>query len=180
MLTFAAVIAAAGEAKSGLPQLNVNDFSPQLIWLAITFGLLYVVLSRVALPRIGEVIEERRDRIQRDLDAAERLKSETEKAIAAYEQSLGDARSRASAMAKDTRDKLAAESAAERGRLEADMAAKAAAAEARIADTKSKALAGVDDVAADVAAAVIQKVIGQPADAADIRAALASTTDGQR
>jgi F-type H+-transporting ATPase subunit b len=91
-----AFVAAAAEAthegkSGGLPQLNPADFSPQLVWLALTFVVLYFILARVALPRIGEVIEERKDRVQRDLQAAERFKQETDEALAAYEKALSEA-----------------------------------------------------------------------------------------
>ncbi len=102
----AAAAAATHEKKTGLPQLNPADFSPQLIWLALTFVVLYLILARVALPRIGEVLDERRDRVQRDLDAAERFKTDTDAALAAYEKALSDAHGKASSMAKDVRDKL--------------------------------------------------------------------------
>ena len=67
---------AAHQGGGGLPQLNVTTFSPQLFWLVVTFATLYFVLSKVLLPRIGEVIEERADRITRDIEAAQRLKSD--------------------------------------------------------------------------------------------------------
>ena len=84
MTLLAAVAAEAAHeaAKSGLPQLNTHTFSPQLFWLVLTFATLFFVLSKIALPRIGEVITERRDRIARDIDAAARLKGETDKALA--------------------------------------------------------------------------------------------------
>ncbi len=78
----------AGHAKVFSP-LDAGTFAPQLVWLALTFGLLYLLLKRFALPRVGEVIEERRDRIQRDLEKAEKLKAETAQALATYEQALG-------------------------------------------------------------------------------------------
>ena len=117
-LIFAAATAAHEEKSGGLPQLNPADFTPQLAWLALTFVVLYLILTFVALPRIGEVIEERRDRVQRDLDAAERFKEQTDAALAAYEQALSEARQRASAMAKDMRDSLVAETEKERSRVE--------------------------------------------------------------
>src|SRR3569623_2748389 len=94
-MLFAVAAAAANEAaqSGGLPQLNPHHFTPQLFWLALTFIALLFVMSRIALPRVGEVIEERRDRIRRDLDAAARLKDETDKALAEYEKALADARS---------------------------------------------------------------------------------------
>jgi F-type H+-transporting ATPase subunit b len=147
---------ALDEHKSGgLPQLHAPDFAPQLFWLAVTFVLLYWIMAKVALPRIGEVIEERRDRIQRDLAAAERLKGETDKALQTYEKALSDARGSASAIARQTRDELSAEVEKERKAIEDQLASKLADAEASIAATKTKALASVKDIAADTVVEIV-------------------------
>lgn len=149
------------EHKSGgLPQLNVQDFTPQLFWLAVTFVLLYWLMAKVALPRIGDVIEERRDRIQRDLAAAERLKGDTEKALAGYEKALADARASASGIARQTRDNLNAEVDKERKAVEDQLAKKLTDAEASIADTKTKALASVKDIAGDTVNAIVGALTG--------------------
>jgi len=161
-------------AKSGLPQLNTHYFSPQLFWLALTFLALLFMMSKVALPRIGEVIEERRERIQRDIEAAGRHKAETDKALADYEKALSDARANASAIAKQMRDKLAGETDAEKAKVESQIAAKLADAEARISATKSKALSAVNDIAADTASAVVAKLIGQDVHADEVKKALAA------
>ena len=169
----AAAATATHEGKSGgLPQLNPADFAPQLIWLAITFVVLYFILARVALPRIGEVIEERRDRVQRDLDAAERFKKDTDAALAAYERALSEARSKASSMAKDMRDKLAAETDKERGSVEGQLAARLADAETRIAATKTKALSSVNEIAAETASAVVSKLLGEDVSPAEVKKVL--------
>ena len=160
------------ETKGGLPQLNVPDMIPQLIWLAITFGILYFVLSRVTLPRIASVIEERQSRIQRDLDEADRLKNETDEALAAYEQALAEAHGRANGIARETREKLAAEVNDERSKVEADLAAKLSEAEARISDMKSQAMAQVGDIATDTATEVVRKLIGTDVSADEVRAAI--------
>jgi len=139
----------------GLPQLHGPDFAPQLFWLAVTFVLLYWIMAKVALPRIGEVIEERRDRIQRDLAAAERLKGETDKALQTYEKALSDARGSASAIARQTRDELSAEVDKERKAVEDQLASKLAGAEASIAATKTKALASVKDIAGDTVVQIV-------------------------
>lgn len=176
MLASLAVLAAAAaeatEKSGGLPQLHAPDFTPQLIWLAITFGTLYFILSRWSLPRITEVIEERRERIQRDLDEADRLKSETEKALAAYEQELAAARGRASSIARETREKLAAEVEQERARVEAQVNAKLAEAEKRIADMKAKALAQVNEIATETAGSIVEKLVGAEVSAEEARRAL--------
>jgi F-type H+-transporting ATPase subunit b len=169
----AAAAATTHEGKSGgLPQLNPADFAPQLIWLAITFTVLYFILARVALPRIGEVIEERRDRVQRDLDSAERFKKETDAALAAYERALAEARAKASSMAKDMREKLTAETDKERSNVEGHLSAKLADAEARIAATKTKALASVDEIAAETASAVVSKLLGEDVSPAEVKKVL--------
>jgi F-type H+-transporting ATPase subunit b len=143
-----------------MPQLNPLDWAPQLIWLAITFSILYLLMKWVALPRIGSVIEMRRQRIAGDLETAERLRRETQEAIAAYEQALAEAKAKAHAIADEARNRLKDEVAAERADLERDLAAKATEAEARIQAAKTAALKDVNEVAAETAAAIVQRLIG--------------------
>lgn len=169
--------AAAGEAaheasKTGLPQLNSDSFVPQLFWLVLTFLTLWFVMSKIALPRVGEVIEERSDRIQRDVDAAGRLKAETDTALAGYEKALADARANASGIAKQTREKLVSETDAEKARAETNIRAKMADAEARIAATKTKALTAVADIAAETARAVVAKLVGHDVSLEDVKKVL--------
>jgi F-type H+-transporting ATPase subunit b len=154
------------------PPLDHTTFVPQLVWLAISFGLLYLLLKRVALPRVGEVIEERADRIRRDLDQAEKLKAETEGALAAYEQALTDARSKAGGVIKTMRDSLTAEVDKERARVEAEIARKVADAEARIEQTKQRALASVNDIATETAGAIVKKLIGADVSQDELQKAL--------
>lgn len=172
------VAEALDEPKSGgLPQLHAPDFAPQLFWLAATFLLLYWILAKIALPRIGEVIEERRDRIQRDLAAAERLKGETEKALAAYEKALGDARTSASAIARQTRERLAAETDRERKAVEDELARKLADAEAAIGATKAKALASVKDIAGETVVAIVSTLTNTAVTKDEVDRALAASAD---
>jgi F-type H+-transporting ATPase subunit b len=156
-----------------MPQLNPLDWGPQLIWLVITFGILYVLMLKVALPRIGAVIETRRAHITRDLESAEKLRRETHEAIAAYEQALAEAKQRAHAIADEGRAKLKAEVAAERARLEHDLATKAAEAEARIDAARVSALKEVNVVAAEVATALVRRLIGLAPSAKEIEQAVA-------
>jgi F-type H+-transporting ATPase subunit b len=152
--------------------LDATTFAPQLVWLALTFGLLYVLLKRFAVPRVGEVIEERRERIQRDFEKAEKLKVETEQALATYEQALAEARAKANAIAKDVREKLAAEVDKERAAVDAQIASKVADAEARIAQSKAKAMANVSDIAAETASAVVGKLLGREVSKDEVQRAL--------
>jgi F-type H+-transporting ATPase subunit b len=143
-----------------MPQLNPLDWGPQLVWLLLTFGVLYLLMVHVALPRIGSVIEARAARIAADLATAEKLRRETEEAIAAYEQALAEAKQKAHAIVEEGRVKLKAETAAERARLEKDLAKKSAEAEARIDKAKASAMKDVSAVAADVATDIVRRLIG--------------------
>ncbi len=143
-----------------MPQLNPLDWAPQLVWLVITFGILYLLMARVALPRIGKVLDARRAKISGDLDKAEALRRQTAEAIAAYEQALAQAKQTAQAIAQESRDAMNAEIAAEREKLEQALATKAAEAEARIAKAKDAALKEVNAIATDVAGDLVKELIG--------------------
>jgi len=143
-----------------MPQLNPLDWAPQLIWLAITFSILYLLMKRVALPKIGSVIEARASRISGDLEAADKLRRQTEEAIAAFERALAEAKARAHGIAEDARNKLKEEVAAERAALDRELARKSEEAEARIQQAKISALKDVNAVAVETAAEIVQRLIG--------------------
>jgi F-type H+-transporting ATPase subunit b len=155
-----------------MPQLDPDTFAPQLIWLAITFIGLYFVMARMALPRIGQAIEQRRSRIASDLDQAQALKEATDKAVAAYEARMAEARANAHAIAQATRQRLKEEVDAERARIDADLAAKVALAEKRVAQVKEKALRDIQIVAADLAGDIVSQLIGTPVSGAEAAAAV--------
>lgn len=149
------------EAHGGnFPPFDVHTFPSQLIWLAISFGLLYLLMSRIALPRIANILEERHDRIADDIEEANKLKAESEAAAKAYEAALASARGKAHGIATETRDKLSAEADAGRKSLEAELAAKLATAEAQISATKTAAMANVRGIAVDAAGAIVNELIG--------------------
>jgi F-type H+-transporting ATPase subunit b len=160
-----------------MPQLNPLDWGPQLIWLVITFSILYGLMKWVALPRMGSLIEMRQEHIAHDLATADKLRRETDAAIAAYEQALAEAKQRAHQIVEQGRAKLTAEAAAERARLEGDLAAKAAEADARIQAAKVSALKEVNAVAADVAADIVRRLIGVAPSAPEITKAVATARE---
>lgn len=171
-------LARAASQNVGMPQLDPTGFVPQLVWLAIVFTVLYLVLSRVVLPRIGEVLEDRQARIADDLDAAEKLKSDAEKARGDYEAALAKARAAAQEAAGKAREQVAAESTSRRAKVDHELAEKTRAAEAAIADAKNKALADIHAAAAEVAATAVQRITGQSASPGTIAAAVAAAAKG--
>ncbi|MBX3529137.1 MAG: F0F1 ATP synthase subunit B [Rhizobiaceae bacterium] len=169
---YAAEEAGAHAPNAGFPPFDASTFPSQLLWLAITFGLFFIFLKKVVLPRIGGILEVRRDRIASDLDQAARMKDEADAAIAAYEQELADARARANAIGQEARDGAKAGAEAERKKVEADLDAKLASAEDRIATIKQTALRDVGVIAEDTAAAIVQELVGGKVDKAAVTAAV--------
>ncbi len=143
----------------GLPQMCTDTFPSQIFWLVITFVFLYVMMSRVTLPKIGRVIEERRDRVADDLGRADDLREQSETAIQDYEQALAEARSKAHVLAQETRDTLAGEADERKVALEAELDKKLEVASERIAETKTAALSSIREVASDTAAAVVEHIL---------------------
>src|ERR1700761_6498839 len=129
------------------PPFQSENFPSQLVWLALTFVLLYVLMSRLALPRVGAILEARSKRIADDLAAARQFKEQSEAAHAAHEKTIADAHSRAQAIAAETHQKQAAEAEATNKRLEAELHEKLAAAERSIASTRSSAMSNVGGIA---------------------------------
>ena len=151
---------AHGDEHGAFPPFDPASYSSQLFWLAISFAALYWVVSRIAAPRIGHILEERSNAVAADLAAAGQLKGETDAAIAAYEQALAEARQRAQTIAQGARDQAKGDADDERKRLEADVTERMQQAEAHIADVKARALNEVDTIAQDAAEAMVQTLLG--------------------
>lgn len=161
-------------AKAPFPPFVTDTYASQLLWLAITFGLFYVLMSKVALPRISGILETRSGRIAQDLDEANRLKEESDAAIAAYEQDLADARKNAHGIAQQARDAAKAELDAKRADVEASMAERVAEAEKSIASIKSEAMAEVGSIAEDTTQAILDQLLGGKVTKADVAKAVAA------
>ena len=148
----------------------------QLIWLAITFGLLYYLMSKVALPRIAAILKDRGDKISGDLGAARAAQAKAESAQVEHDKTLADAKAKAQAVGQEAHQQLSAEADAKRKALEADLNVKMAAADVQIGEMKAKAMANVEGIAKDAAAAIVEQITGKAADPQKIAAALASFT----
>jgi F-type H+-transporting ATPase subunit b len=161
-------------SHANFPPFEVSTFPSQLLWLAITFGALYYVMSKIALPRVGAVIENRKARIAKDLNDAAAMQQQADAAAAAHEKTLADARAKAQGVAQEAREKLAAEADLKRKALENELSAKLAVAESQIAATRAQAMTNVESIARDAAGAIFERILGRPADASAIAAAVAS------
>jgi F-type H+-transporting ATPase subunit b len=159
------------------PPFDPTTFASQIFWFVIAFAVLYIMMSRLALPQIGSIIDKRKARIDGDLKEAERLKGETDKAIAAYEAALADARKNAHGIAEETRASIKADLDGKRKAVEDDLAKKVTEAETRIGKDKQEALGRVSEIAAETTAALVTQLTGE-ANAADVNAAVAEVVKG--
>jgi F-type H+-transporting ATPase subunit b len=155
-----------------MPQLAFADYPPQVVWLVITFAVLYALLSGLVLPRIARTLGARDTRLSEDLARAEKLKAEAEATLAAYEQSIGAARAKAQAEIKQVADAMAAEAAKREAALAADIAARTRTAEAGVLAAKQAALADLRSLAGDAASQLVARLAGAAPPAAEVTEAV--------
>jgi F-type H+-transporting ATPase subunit b len=163
-----------------MPQLDVSTFLPQLVWLAITFIGLYALMMGLVLPRIGRVLDDRKDRIEGTLVRAQALKAEAEAARDSYDKALTDARSKAHGQVAAVIERAKADT---NSKIEAQahaLAAKAREAEGNVERAKERALGGINEAAAEIAKAAAEKLLGAPVDGVKATAAVAAVRGEKR
>lgn len=164
--------------KAPFPPFQKDTFASQLVSLLIAFVALYLIVSRIALPRVGGVIDARQDAIEGDLAAAQKLKDESDNALKAYESELAAARSRAQAIGAETREKSNAAAEAQRKTLEDQLSVKLSDAEKTIAATREAAMRNVRGIAAEAAAAIVQRLTGVLPDGKAVDSAVDASLKG--
>jgi F-type H+-transporting ATPase subunit b len=169
---------ADGGHKAPFPPFEKDTFASQLVSLAIAFVALYLIVSRIALPRVGSLLDERQKAIEGDLTEAQKLKDASDTALKAYESELAAARARAQAISAETREKLNAASEAERKTLEQRLTVKLAEAEKTIGATRETAMGNVRGIAADAAAAIVQRLAGIVPDGKSVENAVDASLKG--
>ena len=169
---------AEGGHKAPFPPFQKDTFASQLVSLVIAFVALYLIVSKIALPRVGSVIDARQNAIDGDLAEAQKLKDASDTALKSYESELAAARSRAQAIGAETRETLNAASEAERKTLEQRLSAKLAEAEKTIAATRDGAMSNVRGIAADAAAAIVQQLTGVMPDGKSVDSAVDASLKG--
>jgi F-type H+-transporting ATPase subunit b len=169
---------AEGGHKAPFPPFQKDTFASQLVSLLIAFVALYLIVSRIALPRVGSLLDERQKKIEGDLAGAQTLRDESDAALKAYESELAAARSRAQAIGTETREKLNAASEAERKTLEERLSVKLAEAEKTIAATREAAMSNVRSIASDAAIAIVQRLTGLAPDRRTVNKAVDASLKG--
>jgi F-type H+-transporting ATPase subunit b len=174
----AGAAAAHGEHVTGMPQLDIATFGNQIFWLLIALFAVYFIISKLALPRIGAIIDQRQDAITGDLAKAADLKRQAEDADAAYHAALAEARAESQRISAETRAEIQKELDVAISRADAEIAAKAAESEGRIAEIQAGAAQAVKTVARDTAAELVRKLVPAAVDDKALDAAISARVKG--
>ncbi|MGH6842842.1 MAG: F0F1 ATP synthase subunit B' [Methylocella sp.] len=164
-----------GHGETTFPPFDAANFAPMLIWLSLSFGLLYLLMSKIALPRVESILHARAHRIASDIKEANVLRARAEEAAAAHDKTIAGAKAEALALAQETHARLDAETEASRLALEAELTAALAASERQILAMKAAAMGNVDAIAGEAAAAVVSRITGNPADPEAIARAIVTS-----
>src|SRR3954454_3341796 len=169
---------ADGGHKAPFPPFQKDTFASQLVSLLVAFVALYLIVSKIALPRVGSLLDARQNAIEGDLAAAQKLRDDSDNALKAYESELAAARSRAQAISAETREKSNAAAEAQRKTLEDQLSVKLGDAEKTIAATRQAAMSNVRGIAAEAAAAIVQRLTGVLPDAKAVDSAVDASLKG--
>lgn len=167
----------AEEASVGLPQLDFSTFPNQIFWLLVTLVVIYLILSKVALPKIASVLAERQDTITNDIAAAEELKLKAQEAEAAYDKALADARAEAQRIIGEAKAEMMAELDVASQKADAEIAAQLAESEGKITEIRDGAIVAIREVSKDTAGEIVQ-ALGASVDAKAIEAAVNARIKG--
>jgi F-type H+-transporting ATPase subunit b len=167
-------VPAPGGHEAVFPPFDTATFAGQILWLAIFFGLLYWLMSKIALPRVAGTLQARDEKIAGDLKAAQAARDQADASRVAHEKTLAEAKSRSQAMAQSASAEAAAALDARRKSLTADLDAKLAASEKQIGEMRAKAMSNVDDIARDAAQLIVRQLSGHEVSADEAARAVAS------
>lgn len=157
-----------------MPQFDPSTFSTQLFWLFVCFTVLLVVVWKTALPRITDVRNARRNRVDGDIEKAESLKSEAETVLAAYEKALSEATAEAQTIHRQTAQELTDERTRQQEELSRKLSQQTREAEARIGEEKARAVENIRDVTLDVVQSATERLVGAQASEQEAEAAIGS------
>jgi F-type H+-transporting ATPase subunit b len=173
--TTAGADAVAASGGGGLPQFQMAPWPGEIIWALVIFGILYLLIWRVFLPRVAGTIDAREDKIAGDVGDATRARDAARAELEAAAGELAQARTVAQKLALDAKEEAKALAAGRRAEEEARLATVLAAADARIAAAQSEAMTHVRGIALDAAQAMIAHLTGTEVSAAEVEQAMVAT-----
>ncbi|HEY8031784.1 MAG TPA: F0F1 ATP synthase subunit B' [Methylocella sp.] len=167
--------AGGDHGESSFPPFDPVNFTPMLIWLSLSFGVLYLLMAKIALPRVASILHSRAEKITNDIGEANAFRARSEEAAAAHDKTIASAKAKALALAQETHARLNAETEVNRLALEAELNGRLAASETQIVAMKAAAMGNVEAIASEAAAAIVSHITGKPADPTAIARAIATS-----
>lgn len=159
-----------------MPQFQLDNFLPQLAWLALSFIILYFGVVKLTLPRIGRVMDEREQTVDSDLSTAEAARADAGRIRADYAEGIAQAQSQAQGQVTEAKAKVGKKIEKKLAKVNAELDEKLVAAQAAIAASRDSAMAEVERIAGEAAAEIVERLTGAKPTEADLAKALAATT----
>ncbi len=156
--------------SGGMPQLNPEFWISQIFWLIITFGILFIILTKVILPKISDNLETRKSQILENIEIADRQKEESQKKIDEYEKIILDSKVKAKNYFNDAREKILDDINKKRTAIEKDLDEEIGGVEKELSDLKNKSGEKINKIAAETSAELIKELIGEEVNSSSIAA----------
>ena len=156
--------------SGGMPQLNPEFWISQIFWLIITFGILFIVLTKVILPKISDNLETRKSQILENIETADKQKEESQKKIDEYEKIILDSKLKAKSYFNEAREKILDDINKKRAALEKDLDEEIGEVEKELSDLKNKSGEKINKIAAETSAELIKELIGEEVNSSSIAA----------
>ena len=169
-LYFVLVTSAQSGESGGMPQLNPEFWISQIFWLVLTFGLLYIILSKLILPKISNNLESRKSQILENIETAEKQREESEKKLKEFEKIILESKLEAKNYFNEARQKILEDINKKRIALEKDIDEEINAAEQEVNNLKITSSEKIKNIAAETSSELIKQLIGEEANSSSISA----------
>jgi F-type H+-transporting ATPase subunit b len=169
-LNFVLISYAQSGESGGMPQLNPEFWVSQIVWLVLTFGFLYLVLSKLILPKISENLESRKSQILENIETAESQREESEKKLKEFEKIILESKLEAKNYFNEARQKILDDINSKRLALEKDIDEEISAAEHEVNNLKISSHEKIRNIAVETSSELIKQLIGEEANNSSISA----------
>jgi F-type H+-transporting ATPase subunit b len=146
--------------SGGMPQLNPEFWISQIFWLTLTFGILYIILSKLILPKISDNLESRKSQILENIEAAEKQRENSEEKLTEYEEIVSKSKMEAKSIFNQAREKALKDITAKKEVLDKQIDEEISKAEQEIKELQSGAAEKINKIAIETSSELIQKLIG--------------------
>ena len=169
-LNFVLVTSAQSGESGGMPQLNPEFWVSQIFWLVLTFGLLYIILSKLILPRISNNLESRKSQILENIETAEKQREESEKKVKEFEKIILESKIEAKNYFNEARQKILEDITVKKNSLDKDIDDEISAAEKEIKNLKTASSEKIKNIAIETSSELIKQLIGEEANNSSVSA----------